>query len=117
MNLDKTLIDNIVGMSSGNPGAIFVMLQISENLKEVDPDCPHPILVLSLLEGWGITGSALWELYVDVCHSNIVNLLAYVRYRQLGMHYGGIETSYDLDFEKVILKVQERLPNFNKGEK
>ena len=60
---NMTIMDMIVVMSEGNPGAISVIAQMMQD--------PHSILDIILCDSLDIRGSKLYMLYNDCCGRNI----------------------------------------------
>jgi hypothetical protein len=112
IKLEDTFMDVMMKMSEGNPGAIYVMAQMLKYGRFIDPT-PEPVLKIMHLDGMGIYGSQIWVLYKDICGESLVNLLALLRYRQLG--FISDERLFDKghDFETIKAAVKERVPNFN----
>ncbi len=112
IKLEDTFMDVMTKMSLGNPGAVFVMAQMLRYGRFIDPT-PEPVLTIMHLDGMGIYGSQIWVLYKNICGESLVNLLALLRYRQLG--FISNERLFDKghDFEAIKTAVKERIPNFN----
>lgn len=122
ITLGMNLIETIMAMSDGNPGAATVIVSITKQAAAIDPDDAFGWLgVLSDLDDRGIYGSRIWQLYKNVCHEDLSIMLAILRADQLGQLAGvnaaTIEYAIDhdgegIDIPAVIAAVQERLPNF-----
>ena len=97
------------------------MTQLIERSKAVDPDAiMGPFTNLLSLDSLGIYGSRIWQLYKDVCKEDIATTIAVLRAtHQLGiiskdvLNHAIDHRGQGLDLNDTILKVKERLPNFN----
>ena len=119
IDFNDSMMEMLIKMSEGNPGALTVCLNILKNGKQIDPDNMmggfSEILSLDIL---GLYGSKIWMLFKDVCESDLSKMLAVLRGWQLGMlsetqvrhavenHGAGINVT------DICAKVVERLPNF-----
>ncbi len=126
INLDDTLIDIIVKMADGNPGAASVMGELMRDGHLIDPDNMFGgMSCIMRLDSLGIYGPNIWILYKDVCGESIFNLVALLRGFQLGFtnelvirDHLNVLKSNGIPFaglDELILKVQEELPNFSRG--
>lgn len=59
---DMNMMDMMMVMSEGNPGALTVLMQMTQD--------PRSILDILLLDSLGIRGSKIWMLYSDSCGKN-----------------------------------------------
>ena len=125
--LSMSIMDCVVAMSEGNPGAVTVLCESIKKSPKIDPDAAFPIMVMLSLDTLGLYGSQIWILYKDICGSSMVNLCAILRADQLG-HLAGISDTIicqavdaiecndrehvKIDIDKVLWEVQERLPKF-----
>ena len=117
LNLHDSTIETVIKMSGGNPGALTVLLQLLKEGGAIDPDAAYPVMLILWLDTWQIYDENIWILYKDVCGESIINFIAMIRYRQLGM-LEREEAFFDKgrDFEKLIETIQVKLPKFNRGE-
>lgn len=65
IELDDSVMDVLVKMAEGNPGAVTVMTQILEHEKDKGP------LRLLSLDDMNIRGSQIWVGFKDHCESKI----------------------------------------------
>jgi len=112
IELTDSVMDVVVKLAEGNPGAITVILGIMEHGKSIDP-IPDPIMVLAHFDELGIYGHKIWELYKDVCHEDLVNVLTLMRGYQMGLI--GREDLFEprVFFGELADKVKEQLISFN----
>lgn len=123
IKLEDTMMDIMVKMSDGNPGAIKVLMEmIGPN--NIDPD---NVLggtgVILFLDTLGIYGTDIYVLYSDICNRSLVSMLAVLRATQMGLFDGSVlkdacsRQDYSgremVPVEELYTKVQENLPNFD----
>ncbi len=116
---EDTLIDIVVKLSEGNPGAITVCNQLL-NKGNVDP---YAIMggfsYLLDLDMFGIYGSQIWMLYKDVCRENVVDVITVLRSCQLGfLSCSELNTAINnrgkgINISELYKQVKEQLPLFN----
>lgn len=119
IELTDSLLDVMLKMSEGNPGAASVCAQLMKETPQIDPDnIMGGMGVILSLDDMGVRGPKIWMLYKDVCKENLTYLNAVMRGRQLGHlssekiqhaieHYGE-----GLDLPAILAKVQSELPAF-----
>lgn len=119
IELTDSLLDVMLKMSEGNPGAASVCAQLMKETEKIDPDnIMGGMGVILSLDDMGIRGPKIWMLYKDVCKENLTYLNAVMRGRQLGHlssekikhaieHYGE-----GLDLPAILEKVKSELPAF-----
>jgi hypothetical protein len=112
IKLDDTMLDIFIKMSEGNPGATSVMTQLVKYGLVID-GYSGGIMDIMHLDAKGIYGSQIWVLYKDVCKESLVNLVALLRYYQLGLMPDDNLFDECRDFVAVRAAVKERLPKFN----
>ena len=114
LELKDSLLEILTKMGEGNPGAIRVISEVLKLGNLYDPYVPSAMYFVQL-DIIGYYGSAIWELYKDVCGESIPRLLTYLRGTQLGLikPFGYMEES--LDFDKLLIGIQEKLPRFLEG--
>lgn len=123
IQLEDNLLSMASKMSEGNPGALFVIMEIITHGSEIDPDCGPlgpiaPVLDLDMLE---IYGPRIWMLYKDVCGENLRTMCAVLRAWQLGFTTErAIKSAVDnygegIDVSALVAQVEDRLPNFQKA--
>ena len=128
LKLTDSMMDIITKMSGGNPGALTVVMDLSNKAKEIDPDSADPfLLTLMLLDDRDIRGTDLYVLWNDNCFRDTRKFLVLVRAHQFGFltkerflraakdqtrtHVFSEEEITDLD-----AKVCEALPNFRRSQ-
>lgn len=74
-----SLIDVMVLMSEGNPGAVTVLAQIMEKQGTAG------YLTLLFMDDMNLRGSRIWLAYKDHCGENIDTLIQAVKVRDLDM--------------------------------
>ncbi|MCK9558696.1 MAG: hypothetical protein M0R50_11760 [Candidatus Cloacimonetes bacterium] len=104
LTLSDTMESAVVKMSKGNPGALNVCVSILKQGEEIDPQGMGGLGVLLYLDSLGIHGSNIWLLFKDVCHQNLVMMMAVLRGYQLGIVR-----------ENDILKAIENADSGNRG--
>lgn len=118
--LDTPIIDIVIKLADGNPGAATVMMQILAEDGKIDPD---NVLgswgTLLSLDTHGIYGPDIWRLFTDVCGSSIEKMLAALRAVQLGLTTEGhllaaIDGTGRFDTEWALQAVKEQLPAFGR---
>lgn len=60
---DMSMMDMMMVMSEGNPGALTVLMQMMQD--------PRSIMDILLLDSLDIRGSKIWMLYSDSCGKNV----------------------------------------------
>lgn len=123
IKLSDTILDVVVKMGEGNPGALRVCTEILQEDKGIDPDNTlgglETVLALDTL---GIYGARIWMLYKDVCGEDLTKTLAVLRGWQLGqlaedvIHHAIDNWGAGIDCDDVLAKVQVRLPMFGQLE-
>src|SRR5215217_1731101 len=83
ITMSDSIMDMVLKISEGNPGALTVLMKIMKEGEAIDPQC-HPMLTVMALDTHDIYGSRVWQLYKDVCGQNMVNMLGLLRAVQLG---------------------------------
>ena len=123
IKLRDTVLDAIIKMSEGNPGATRVCAEIVRDGGAIDPLAfGGGLLKLLSLDSLGIYGSRIWMLYKDVCGCDLTATLGMLRAHQLGFikeeqlnH--AIDNWVDgLDVNELVSQVKERLGTFGVDE-
>lgn len=119
IQMHHTMMDIIIAMSDGNPGAVSVLSRIVRDNPKIDPDDfmggVGPVLGLDTAD---IYGPDIWRLYKDVCEQNLIYMLALLRATQLGIvTESSVKRAiargiYEDPLEGVLARVQARLPQF-----
>ena len=122
---NPTLMDCLVLLSEGIPGAAIVLAESVKNNIAIDP--------MDALEAWGpiirldsynLYGSDIWILYKDICHQSISKFLGILRCAQLGiisprdlgigiLNSRDPEASLNKNLDSYLGKLKEALPSFN----
>lgn len=130
-NLSMSLLDIIVDFSEGNPGAASTITKIISEYTKIDPESAFkemsPLFDLDNLDFYG---PKIWLFYKDVCGCSVLNCCILFRAIQLGYYPSkdlenavnkmaiGRYEKFEVDFEGLLKRIQERLPNFGTfGEK
>ena len=115
---EMSVMDVMIELAQGNPGAISVLSQVVERSNHVDPDNKLGFyMTMFMLDDLGINGSSLWMLYKDVCGGTLEKFLACIRAFQLGIIQrdslkDAICNPSLLDTNDIFAKVQDQLPSF-----
>lgn len=124
LELNDSIMDVVVKMVEGNPGATSVCTQLLKDNKEIDPDSALGEMgSIFSLDGLGIYGHRIWRLYKDVCGEDIAKTVGILRANQLGfvsesnLNQAIDNRGYGLNLDSLIDQVKERLPNFDSEEK
>lgn len=114
-----TMMDAIMKLVEGNPGAISVVTQMVQRNSNIDPDDAFSELgPLLALDSHAIYGSRIWMLYKDVCKHNLNHTLGLLRCVQMGILdekklQHAIDNRGDgLDLPSLFEQLHEKLPNF-----
>lgn len=126
IDLNDTLMDVVVKMSAGNPGAVSVVSEIIRRAKEIDPqDALAPLGPILSLDEMEIYGSSIYVLCRDKCDGDVRKLLVLLRANQLGFLSRKRVTELATDqtrsvnlnpseFEELDRKVCDRLSEFER---
>jgi hypothetical protein len=122
IQLEDSFLDIITKLSEGNPGALTVLITTFKENPTIDPDDAFEnIGAILSFDSYGIYGSRIWMLFKDVCHQNIILMLACLRAVQLGLlsesvlQYAIDNYGQGLIPEDVLKQVQTKLPRFGKN--
>lgn len=119
ITLNDSMMEIMIKMSGGNPGALRVLLQIVEQSPKIDPQgAMEGLGPLLGLDTENIYEERIWGLYKDVCGQDLVKMLACLRASQLGLITSSqlseaVDGTTKLDVYDVLLKVKKRLKQFN----
>jgi len=124
IQLNDTVMDMMVKMSEGNPGALTTCMELIKTKNRVDPDAfMGGIGNILDLDRMGIYGTDIYVLWSDICDRNIAKMITILRASQLGFisdkiiadasHYQDYSGKGMIDVEDLYKKVKERLPNFD----
>lgn len=124
IQLSDSMMDIVMKMSEGNPGAVSVLAQLLKENGRIDPDSAlAEIGTILHLDTAGIYGSKIWMVYKDICGEDITSMIGLLRGAQLGyISDRDINKALDQPYaslgagvlEDVLAKVRERLPAFAK---
>lgn len=117
----------VIKLADGNVGALTTCVKLALFTETCDPDAMMgPYTPLLSLDSLGIYGERIWLLYKDICGESCLNTLTILRAHQLGfLSTARLITAIDscrtsnkkqLDPQKYLKKVQERLPKFGREE-
>ena len=119
IEMTDTMFDVIRKMTEGNPGAMHVCVSLLKEGVRIDPDdFMGPMGAILQLDTFGIYGPRIWQLYSDVCGSNLTKAAAMLRAVQLGLlrekelHHAIDNRGDGLDVDAAHASVRERLPAF-----
>jgi hypothetical protein len=119
ISLNDGILDIMMKMSDGNPGAITVLTRMVKEGGAIDPvNVFGGYSGILSLDTHGIYGSRIWMLYKDVCGEDLVKTLGVLRACQLGFaSESAINHAIDnygqgLDVANLVQKVKEQLPEF-----
>ena len=123
LTLKMTMMDMLLAMGGGNPGAISVCIKLVQDGGKIDPtDFMGGLGTILALDSLNIYDSRIWMLYKDVCGEHLGTMIAVLRAYQLGQLAGVTERTLNhaidnygdgLDLDAVVAAVKDRLPEFN----
>jgi hypothetical protein len=124
IKLEMSMMDILMVMSDGNPGAATVLMQLLKDGSKIDPqDIFGGLGTIMALDTHGIYGPRIWMLYKDVCKEDLTSLIAVLRADQLGQLAGCNDAAIDhaidnygegLDLPKIVEAVKTELEDFGK---
>lgn len=119
IQLSMSLLDAVMTVAEGNPGAITAIAELMLVVERVDPTSAlgkfGPLLTL---DTYGVYGSDVWLLYKDVCGKNSKKVLLLLRCVQMGViSHAALSRAindrvHTFDFEELLETLQKRLPEF-----
>lgn len=121
IKLTDSILDVVVNLSDGNPGAVRVLTELMAASPKVDPQSAFgPLAPLLDLDNLDIYGPKIWIFFKDVCGKDIVNMLAAMRAVQLGLMpetkiKNAVATMSPLDCQEILKGVMVRLDQFNRA--
>lgn len=85
IQLTDNIMDVMVKMSDGNPGAIQALMDIHENGAAIDPQgFLGGLGAIMILDTWDIYGTDIYILWNDKCNKDVRKMLMIMRACQLG---------------------------------
>jgi len=119
IELTDSVMDIVVKMSEGNPGAVTVLARMMKEGGSIDPQSfAGGIGAILALDTHGIYGHRIWALYKDVCGENLVSTIAVLRACQLGqlresdMLHAIDNRGHGIDVAALVSTVRSVLPDF-----
>jgi len=114
-----SVMQMIMKLSDGNPGALTVCMNAFQNSSTIDPiGALGGLAPMLAMDTVGIYGPRIWMLYKDVCGERLPYFLAMLRGWQLGLlSEAALNTAIDnygkgIDVDGIAAKVCERIPEF-----
>ena len=127
LNMEMSLMDMIIDVAEGNPGAAVAMVECAKIATVVDPTSfMGPFTAVLPLDELDIYGPRVGMLYKDVCNYDASDMIAVLRAVQLGYltpeelssMIDGRYLRENIDDRQHVhalrAKVEERLPEFQK---
>lgn len=127
LELTDNLMDTIIKMSEGNPGAATAMMSVIEKNDSIDPQSMMGGLgSILLLDTWEIYGTDIYILFSDKCQRDTRKFLMLLRAVQLGflghskLQAMGADEMREIDLTEeewadLDNKVCERLEDFQRA--
>ncbi len=124
ITLNDSIVDAVVKLVEGNPGATNACMEMVSVATACDPDSAlGPWGNLFALDTLGIYGPRIWMLYSDVCGRNSVTAIGLLRCHQMGLltgshlqhvidNRGRLPSGELLDIGALLEQLREKLPNF-----
>jgi hypothetical protein len=85
ITLNDSLIESIMKLMDGNPGAMSVCTMLIKEYSTIDPQSAlGPLSGVLSLDTHGIYGSNIWIFYKDICGESITDVIVVMRAIQLG---------------------------------
>lgn len=86
IGLHDTVVETLVKMADGNPGALTAMMEIIRDHEDIDPQAfMGGIGAVMLLDTWEIYGSEIYILWNDKCQRNVRKMLMIMRATRMGL--------------------------------
>lgn len=125
INGSDSTMTAVTKMTNGNFGAIDALMNIIKDAPKIDPDnALGGIGIMLTLDTYGIYGTDIYVLYSDICGKNVTKMIACIRACQMGLFDSNIlkdacsRQDYSgrklIPVDELILKVKEKLSNFDK---
>jgi hypothetical protein len=114
IELADSIMDAVIKVAEGNPGALTVCMMLLDDTKAIDPMAAFGGLGMLLdFDARGIYGSRIWVLYKDVCGESIPNLVALFRGHQLGQIRDSELFDTGRDFAALAKAIKAEIGTFN----
>lgn len=123
ISLEMNMIDTVLAITGGNPGALRICVDVLDRTSEIDPkNTLRGFGLLILLDTYGIYESDIWLLYKDVCGESLSKMIACLRAVHLGGLGGCTEAALKhaiqhrgegLDLDAVCKAVVDKLIDFH----
>lgn len=117
--LQDTMMDSVVKLSEGNPGAMTVCVRLLNEGSDIDP---YGVFggfgILLILDTYNIYGPRIWMLFKDVCKQDLVKTIAALRTCQMGLfpieklQYAIDNYGDGVNIDELYRMVKGRLPRF-----
>jgi len=86
IELNDTMLDAVVKMADGNPGAIMALTELIKHNEEIDPQAAFGALSpVMMLDTYEIYGSSIYVLFSDKCDRDVRKFIMLIRATQLGI--------------------------------
>ncbi len=86
IQLTDSVMDMLLKMAEGNPGALTAMMTIMDQAERIDPQSAMPkIMAILSLDTHEIYGSGIYVLFSDKCGKDARKVLMLLRAVQLGL--------------------------------
>lgn len=110
-----TPMEIFMHLSSGNPGAVTVLMKLVKVTILKTPSVPPEAMILSLVNN-GFIGENIWILYKDVCLGNINHMIGVLRGIQMGyiekqIVLNAINCVANIDVPSLYKQVQSEFPD------
>ena len=127
IEINDSLINALVKMSDGNPGAVACLTEIINREATIDPQCLlAPFGAMMQLDMLGIYGSPVYIIWADKCNRDTRKMIMLLRAVQLGLFPRSLikEMANDQlgefnlteeEFEALDDQVCKLLPKFQKA--
>jgi hypothetical protein len=118
-DLNLTMMDTLVLLADGNPGAARVMCMIVKDAPIIDPDAiGGGFMKILMLDTFEIYGPRIWMLFKDVCKQNLNHMIGLMRCVQMGLlSQAELNHAIDnygegIDITALMLELKINLPRF-----
>lgn len=119
IQLEDTMMNVIMKLADGNPGAMRVCMDLLNEAERIDTDdIMGGFGSLLMLDSEEVYGPQIWMLYKDVCKEQLWEMIAVIRACQLGfinktqLHHAIDNYGEGINIEDCITQVTSRLSGF-----